>query len=163
VIDRFIKGIPAKLWLSQKTWRVVTRKLPLTCMDMIFEREDSSILYGYRIRPYSNMWALIGGRLLYGEGLRQCARRISSEYHMSVTGLYLVGVFPVRHRTRFDVSIAIAAPLARGNPRTDGLELAKTNWFKEVPTTLGTNYRKMITKCKLQQTLPEVMAFSRLD
>jgi len=76
---------------------------------LILQRDDHSVLYGYRlIDPYARKWSLIGGRFLYGESLMERARRIAGEYGMGFRDLYLVGVFPVKFNARSDVSIAVA-------------------------------------------------------
>jgi len=51
----------------------------------------------------------MGGRILFGEGLSDAIRRISTEYSMKVEKAYLVGVFPITFRTRSDIAIAVAA------------------------------------------------------
>jgi ADP-ribose pyrophosphatase YjhB (NUDIX family) len=147
MIDSADKGIPKDKWVPPPLWRRVVKFIPLCCMDMVFQRDDGSVLYGYRlIDPYSLRWSLVGGRFLYGEGLIECARRIAGEYGMGFRDLYLVGVFPVKFDTRSDVSIAVAASGSFGTPVADGKEFSSLAWKRTPPRNLGENYRMMLLK-----------------
>ena len=83
-------------WLPARLWDEIIQKMPVPCVDLILQRPNDSILYGWRlISPYRNVWALVGGRMLRGENLLQSASRIAREYGLRVGRLYLNGVFPV--------------------------------------------------------------------
>jgi len=111
-----LKKIPSDKWLDEELWNKVKLRLPIATLDIIFER-DEKVLYGYRrIPPYRNVWAFIGGRILFGEGLSDTIRKISTEYGMRVDKAYLVGVFPITFRARSDIAIAVAAPDSYGEP-----------------------------------------------
>ena len=141
------KGIPKEKWIPNSLWKKITASIPLACADIIFERQDRSILYGYRIiQPYRNVWALIGGIILYGENLRHVATRIGHEYGLSFQDLYQVGVFPSTFRTRSTVTVALAATNATGEPIVDGKEFSKMRWSSTMPAGLGGSYKKMILK-----------------
>jgi ADP-ribose pyrophosphatase YjhB (NUDIX family) len=104
-----LKKIPSDKWLDEELWNKVKLRLPIATLDIIFER-DEKVLYGYRrIPPYRNVWAFIGGRILFGEGLSDTIRKISTEYGMRVDKAYLVGVFPITFRARSDIAIGVAA------------------------------------------------------
>jgi ADP-ribose pyrophosphatase YjhB (NUDIX family) len=76
-----LKGISKEKWIPPALWKRIINVMPLPCIDVIFQREDQSILYGWRLlSPYNNVWALLGGRLLYRENLAQCAKRIAREW-----------------------------------------------------------------------------------
>jgi 8-oxo-dGTP pyrophosphatase MutT (NUDIX family) len=93
-IGNNVKRIPSDKWLDKELWSKVKLCLPIATLDIIFER-DGKVLYGYRrIPPYRNVWAFIGGRILFSEGLSDAIRRISSEYGMKVDKAYLVEVLP---------------------------------------------------------------------
>jgi ADP-ribose pyrophosphatase YjhB (NUDIX family) len=118
-----------------------------TLLDIIFEHEEGSILYGYRtISPYNKVWALVGGRTLFGEGIRDAARRISREYEVVISTAHLIGVFPVAFQGQSDVSLAIASIKLKCEPRPDGLELSRMEWRSHPPRNLGDDYRKMTDK-----------------
>jgi ADP-ribose pyrophosphatase YjhB (NUDIX family) len=104
-----LKKIPSDKWLDEELWNKVKLRLPIATLDIIFER-DEKVLYGYRrIPPYRNVWAFIGGRILFGEGLSDTIRKISTEYGMRVDKAYLVGVSPITFRARSDIAIGVAA------------------------------------------------------
>jgi len=64
---------------------VTKLRLHIATLDIIFDR-DGNVLYGYRrLPPYSNVWAFIGGRILFGEGLLDTIRRISSECDLRIS------------------------------------------------------------------------------
>ncbi len=149
------KGIPTIKWMPEPLWKESLKYIPVPCLDIIFERGDGSILYGYRkISPYNKVWALIGGRMLFGEGMRDAARRLSREHGMMLGRAYLVGVFPVTFQDRSDVSIAIASPESKGKSTPDGQEFNRLQWRSRPPRNLGDNYRKMVVKwMKLRKSL----------
>ena len=140
------KQIPKEKWLPKKLWNDVIRTMPIACVDMIFQRPDS-ILYGFRlIKPYANQWALVGGRVLRGENLRQCANRIANEYGLHFEKLYLNGVYPVNFPNRSDIVISLVARNISGQPKIDGYEFSKFKWTPNPPRKIGANYLRMVTE-----------------
>ncbi len=140
------KQIPKKKWLPKKLWNDVLRTMPIACVDMIFQRPDHSILYGFRlIKPYANVWALVGGRVLRGENLHQCAHRIADEYGLHFENLYLNGVYPVNFPNRSDIVISLVARNVSGQPQVDGYEFSKFRWATNPPKKIGANYLRMVT------------------
>ena len=140
-------GIPKRKWIPTELWNQILSKLPIPCLDLIVQRPNNSILYGWRlIPPYRNKWALIGGRILHGEDLRGCASRIATEYGLTFGRLYLNGVFPINFSTRADLVISLAAIDISGEPRVDGFEFSKFVWSRRPPLGIGTNYHRMVMK-----------------
>ena len=121
--------------------------MPIPCVDVIFQREDRSILYGWRlINPYNDVWALPGGRIAHRENIKQSARRIARHYGLRFRELYLVGVFPVNFPKRADISVAVAASEVSGEVVADGFEFSRFAWMKTPPKRLGANYGRMVAK-----------------
>ena len=134
-------------WIIPSLWKRIVKVLPLVCVDVVFQRDDLSILYGWRlINPYNDVWALPGGRIWHGESIKQCARRIAKEYGLRFEELCLIGVFPIKFPKRSDISIAVAASQVSGEPKVDGFEFSRFAWMKAPPRRLGANYRRMISK-----------------
>ena len=157
------KGIPKEKWIPYPLWKKIAALIPLPCADLIFERRDRSTLYGFRIiQPYRNVWALIGGVILYGESLNHAATRIGREYGISFQNLYLVGVYPSRFRTRSTVTVALVATSAEGEPIVDGKEFSKMVWRKSMPPGLGGSYKKMILKWNKARRSRSFLALNRL-
>jgi ADP-ribose pyrophosphatase YjhB (NUDIX family) len=163
-ITSFDKGIPSQKWIEPALWNRIVEYLPIACVDLIFEREDGRILYGYRIiEPYKNVWALIGGRILIGESLKQAARRIAREYGLAFSQLFEIGVSISNFRIRSTITVALAAVGASEEPVLDGKEFSKFTWTSESPRTLGRAYRGMIAKWKLQKASKEILSMNRLE
>ena len=158
------KKLPKSKWMSRKLWKETLKYLPIACIDIIFERRDSQeILMGYRIiPPYKNVWALIGGRMIFGEGLREAAARIAKEYGIKFQRLYLVGVFPVVFSFRSDVAIALASPDALGDPIADKKEFSTFKWTEEPPNRTGGNYVSMIASWKKVKQSGELLELNRI-
>jgi ADP-ribose pyrophosphatase YjhB (NUDIX family) len=134
-------------WISPSLWKRIVEVLPLACVDVLLQRDDSSILYGWRlINPYNDVWALPGGRVWRGESIKQCARRIAKEYGLRFQALCLIGVFPIKFPRRSDISIAVAALQISGEPEVDGFEFSRFAWMKAPPQRLGANYKRMVSK-----------------
>jgi ADP-ribose pyrophosphatase YjhB (NUDIX family) len=158
------KGIPPEKWLSPDVWRKVTETMPIPCVDIIFERTDAALLYGWRlITPYRQVWALVGGRILWGESLQQCAFRIAKEYGLGFCQLYLNGVFPVSFPNRSDVVISLAARKISGQPQVDGFEFSKFTWSRKPPKRLGRNYLRMITQWSRVGKSKDYLKLNRLS
>jgi hypothetical protein len=163
MIKRSDKGVPQSVWLPEELWKEVTQKLPIPCVDLIFERDDGATLYGYRrIPPYRNVWALIGGRMLFGEGLRDSAARIADEYHARVGQLFLVGVFPIWFKQRSDVAIALSTRSVTFDLQPDGVEFTRFDWLSRPPSRLGGNYKRMITKWASLKLSPEALSLAEI-
>lgn len=150
-------------WMSDRLWNEVRVSLPIACVDVIVSNADGAVLLGWRvIRPYVNVWALPGGRLRVREDLRSAAQRILSGHRILANEFYLVGVFPVRFPSRFDVSMCVAASSYSGTAIPDGVEFTDVRWFKTIPKRTGKNYREMIKKWHEARRLPEVIKFNQV-
>ena len=137
----------SKSWLSKKAWELVVEKMSIPCVDMIFQHCNGSILFGWRlIKPYNNVWALPGGRMLRGESLVRCASRIGDEYGLSFKELYLTGVFPINFGWRSDVPTCLTARQVSGTPCVDGFEFSKFSWRHIPPSRTGKNYCRMVSR-----------------
>ena len=157
------KQIPKKKWLPKKLWNDVLKTMPIACVDIIFQRQDLSILYGFRlIKPYANVWALLGGRVLRGENLQQCADRIAKEYGLHYKKLYLNGVYPVTFRNRSDIVISLAARNISGQSQVDGFEFSKFKWTPNPPRNLGANYLRMVRGWQTRMYSREFLKHSQL-
>ena len=162
-VDRFRKKIPQEKWLPAGLWSKTLRFMPIPCVDLIFERSDKCILYGWRlINPYNDAWALVGGRMMRGENLLECASRIAKEYGLSYKELFLNGVFPVNFPKRSDLVISLAARRIAGEPRVDGFEFSSFRWAKTPPKRLGTNYSRMVTKWRKASKSSHFLELNRL-
>ena len=140
-----VRGVDG--WVSEPLWRQVKSNIPVACVDIIVSNPTGAVLLGWRvIRPYVNVWALPGGRIRIGEDLAKTVRRNLSSHGLTAKGLYLVGVFPIRFPSRFDISICVAAKGFSGTAVADGAEFTKIGWFKSVPKGTGKNYVEMIKK-----------------
>jgi ADP-ribose pyrophosphatase YjhB (NUDIX family) len=161
VADR--KNVPRGKWLSPSEWSEVMKKMPIACLDLVVERNDNSILYGWRlISPYRNVWALPGGRILHHESLIECAKRITNEYGLNFRELYLIGVSTTSFQVRSDISITAAALKITGEPRADGFEFSRLIWMRKSPLRLGASYRKAVIKWKRAKTSNEFKKLNRL-
>ena len=133
--------------ISTPCWHEVTRKMPIPCVDTIVWKKHA-ILLGWRtIRPYKNVWALLGGRITYGESFAQTATRQCMESGLKIHKPHFVGVYPVRFPTRQDITICMAAEWKSGDP-TPTTELSHYEWFEpdrigEI-RRIGGNYKKML-------------------
>jgi ADP-ribose pyrophosphatase YjhB (NUDIX family) len=157
------KRIPKEKWLPKKLWNDVLRTMPIACVDIIFQRSDLSILYGFRlIKPYANVWALVGGRVLRGENLHQCASRIGNEYGLHFEKLNLNGVYPVTFPNRSDVVISLVARNISGQPLADGYEFSKFKWAPNPPRNLGANYLRMVKGWQTRVHSQEFLKHSQL-
>jgi ADP-ribose pyrophosphatase YjhB (NUDIX family) len=157
-------SIPREKWIPSELWVKVTKLVPLSCVDLILQRKDGSILYGFRqIKPYNGVWAFPGGRIIHGEDLVQGAHRVAAEYGLNFKELYLVGVFPVNFPTRADIAIALAGLKLSGEPIVDGFEFSSFLWSKQPPRKLGTNYRRMLLKWVQARTSADFLRLNRLQ
>jgi ADP-ribose pyrophosphatase YjhB (NUDIX family) len=159
-----LKNIPKEKWIPESLWKRIVGVVPLACVDVIFQRGDRSILYGWRLlNPYNNVWAFPGGRLLYHENLKQCAKRIAHEYGLRFEELYLNGVFPVSFPKRSDVTVSLAAKEVTGEPRVDGIEFSEFVWARRPPKALGANYRRQVVKWLAASKSNEFLRLNRLQ
>ena len=150
-------------WIPEVLWRKVIEAIPIACVDVLVENGRGDVLLGWRrIRPYKDVWALPGGRLMKGEKLKAAATRILDEYGLIVGDMFLVGVFPVKFPSRADVSICIAGVYCNGDPKPDGKEFSSFSWTKKVPKGIGANYRRMIGRWRAMKKKPDVTKFDRL-
>lgn len=156
-------GVARQKWIPTKLWNEIVEKMPIPCVDIIFQRPNNSILYGWRlISPYRNVWALVGGRILHGENLLQSASRIAKEYDLVIGRLYLNGVFPVNFPNRADVVISLAARAISGEARVDGYEFSKFTWATRPPKRSGRNYRRMVRNWDQVSKSKEFLRLNRL-
>ena len=134
-------------WLRPTCWTEVLKKMPVPCVDVIVHSKGS-VLMGWRsIPPYRNVWALIGGRIHFGETFEETAIRNCLNSSLHVSNLSSLGVFPVRFQTRHDITMCIAAELQSGVPKPTP-EMARYRWFRKNEIgrirPIGGNYKRML-------------------
>lgn len=152
-----------KGWVSNRLWNQVKASVPIACVDVIIPDFNGAVLLGWRtIHPYVDVWALPGGRVRMGEDLTTAARRILSAHNILANDFYLVGVFPIKFPSRFDVSICVAARNHSGTAVPDGNEFTKVRWFITLPNGIGKNYRKMIEKWRRMRRKPQLIKFNQI-
>ena len=157
-MNRQVKG-----WVPEALWRSVKAKIPIACVDVIVSRPTGAVLLGWRvIRPYINVWATPGGRIRMDEDLSTAARRVLSYHGLSANDFYLVGVFPIKFLSRFDISICLAAGTFSGTPVPDGTEFKKVGWFRNLPHRTGKNYVEMINKWRRLANSPQTLVFNQI-
>ena len=150
-------------WVPDRLWSQVKASVPIACVDVIIPDPHDAVLLGWRaIHPYVNVWALPGGRVRVGEDVATAARRILSAHNILANDFYLVGVFPIRFPSRFDVSICVAARSYSGTAVPDGTEFTNVRWFSTLPTGIGRNYRKMMEKWRRMKRLPQTIKFNQI-
>lgn len=150
-------------WIPEHVWLQIKRSIPIPCVDVLLENSNGRLLLGWRkISPYGNVWATPGGRVLRGEGLRNAAHRILSEYGLTARNLFLVGVFPVKFPSRADVTICVASNRPAGMPIADGYEFSSFRWVREVPSKTGANYVKMILRWRLLRRSVQTLRFAKI-
>jgi len=133
--------------MSTRLWSQVKKNMSIPCVDIILENRHGGVLLGWRrIEPYSNVWALPGGRLLKSEKPQSAAGRVLSDYGLSASNFFLVGVFPINFPTRSDLTICLASRHIEGVARPDGFEFSSFRWADKLPNRLGANYRRMIVR-----------------
>ena len=139
------RGNKMKGWLPQSTWNKILKEMPIPCVDIICINVKGEILYGKRIiKPYQNVWALIGGRVLRGESPKSAALRNLAKYGIHTKkDLTLNGVFNVNFGWRSDISTSFIAQNIT-EPTNTGKEFFKFEWKRNMPTPIGGMYRKMI-------------------
>ena len=154
---------PGRDWMPESVWKQVKQYVPIPCLDVVLENYDGDVLLGWRrIPPYRDVWALPGGRLHRGEGIKAAAARILAEYCLSVRDLFLVGVFPIRFPSRADVPICVAGRIAKGEATPDGEEFSSFRWTSRLPVDLGANYKRMIERWRYMKRYPELMRLCKL-
>jgi ADP-ribose pyrophosphatase YjhB (NUDIX family) len=136
-----------RTWLRPTCWKEVLKKMPIPCVDVVIHSKGR-VLMGWRsIPPYRNVWALLGGRMHYGETFEETALRNCLKSGLHVSDLSSLGVFPVRFRTRHDITMCIAAELLSGIPKPTP-EMRRYRWYRmneiERIDPIGGNYRRML-------------------
>ena len=97
-----------------------------------------------------------------GESLAKAARRVLSSHGIVANGFYLVGVFPIRFPSRFDISICVATRSFSGDPIPDGAEFKKIGWFRNLPKGTGKNYVEMIEKWRKIRRSAQILKLNQV-
>ena len=141
--------------IPQKLWKLILAEMPIACVDIIIHKKlkrKTCVLLGYRkIYPYTNRWALPGGRIIKNESLQETANRQLTEIGLSTTNSFcLVGVYPVNFKRRSDVSICLSTRSGSSQEPQPTKELVRYMWrdVSDLPSSLGINYRRMLRDFK---------------
>ena len=65
--------------IPQRTYNTIISNIPIVCVDVVIDWNDSVLLVKRKLEPCKNMWFIPGGRLLKGELLEQAAIRKAKE------------------------------------------------------------------------------------
>ena len=131
-----------------RCWNTLVKRMPIPCVDTIVHRRGEVLLGWRTIQPYKNVWALIGGRMRYGETFSDTSIRNCQESGLMIQQPKYLGIFPIRFlHGRHELSICIVARHVKGEPKPTR-ELAKYIWVKENELAkmhpIGANYLKML-------------------
>ena len=144
--------------IPQELWKRILANMPIACVDIIIYKKvkrETCVLLGYRkIFPYGDVWALPGGRIIKKESLRDTANRQLKEIGLRPADEYrLVGVYPVNFKDRSDITICFSAHLTTSQEPRPTRELVKYTWRRlgDLPSRLGSNYRRMLRDFKAQR------------
>ena len=164
MVKSTFNSIPKRHWMKEELWKETLMHVPIPCVDLILQHPNTQeFVIGYRkIAPYKNVWALPGGRMMFGEDLKKAAVRIAREYGMRFSELYLVGVFPVAFSFRSDVAIALASSHVFGDPIPDGKEFSTFRWVRNAPKPIGKNYELMISKWRKVKKSNEFLKLNKI-
>lgn len=140
--------LSTRFYISPRSWKELTGKIPIPCVDTIVYRDDCVLLGWRTIPPYRNVWALIGGRMHYGESFVDTSIRHCRESGLRIEQTQYVGVFPIRFPMgRHDLAFCLAARYVSGDPKRTR-ELSECVWVRENQTDMmpdvGGNYLKML-------------------
>ena len=135
-------------YISESCWSQLVRRMPIPCVDTIVYKYDNVLLGWRTISPYRNVWALIGGRMRYGESFADTSIRNCQESGITIHQPRYVGLFPVKFpKGRHDLTICMAAKHRSGEPKPTH-ELSKYVWAgrSDLPKLrlIGANYLKML-------------------
>ena len=145
----------SKLYITPRCWKQLVRKMPIPCVDTIVYR-GARVLLGWRtILPYRNVWALLGGRMLYGESFEDTSKRNCKESGLTVHQPEYLGIFPIKFPSgRHDLVLCMSAKYIRGEPRPTR-ELSKYVWTTKDAADeihpIGGNYLKMLRRWRKGQ------------
>jgi len=122
--------------------------MPIPCVDTIVYRDDWILLGWRRILPYRNVWALLGGRMRYGDSFAETSIRNCKESGLTVQQHRYLGIFPIKFpHGRHDLTICMVAKYASGEPKATR-EISKYTWTTkegmEEIHPIGGNYLKML-------------------
>lgn len=150
-------------WLPEPVWRKVKASVPIACVDVILCNPNDAVLLGWRlIHPYVKVWATPGGRIRMGESLTKAAQRILSTHRIMAKHFYLVGVFPIKFPSRFDISICVASESFSGTPVPDGTEFKRLGWFRKMPKGTGKNYVRMIREWRRLKASAQILSLNQI-
>jgi len=136
-------------YISSECWKQIIRKMPVPCVDTIIHKDDH-VLLGWRIIiPYRNVWALIGGRMHWGESFSDTSIRNCQDCGLVVQNPQYLGIFPTKFpKGRHDLVICMAARYIGGEPEPTE-EFSKYAWIMKSDLDeihpIGSNYMKMLT------------------
>ncbi len=134
-------------WINEECWKELIKKMPIPCVDVIVYRGHNFLMGWRTISPYRNVWALIGGRMLYGESFIETAIRHCKDSDISISNPSYIGIFPVKFQSRHDITICMVADMKSGVPKATK-ELTRFKWYniEEIDkiSQIGNNYRKML-------------------
>jgi len=143
-----LRRSPSRGHISAECWKQVTRKMPIPCVDTIVYRKNCVLMAWRIIAPYSNVWALIGGRMWYGETFAETSIRNCRESGLEICRPRYLGIFPIKFpQGRHDLTVCMTARYVSGEPRPTR-ELSKYRWItrSEIDEVhlAGGNYLKML-------------------
>ena len=81
--------------IQSELYRDILEVLPILCIDLVIQNEDGEyLLIKRKNEPLKGEWWVIGGRVVKGETLEECARRkISEELSINIGSLECIGYY----------------------------------------------------------------------
>jgi ADP-ribose pyrophosphatase YjhB (NUDIX family) len=136
-----------KMWLSQKDFDYIYRRVPRLCVDLIIKNEKGILLTKRIIPPAKGKWHVPGGTVYIEETLEQAAKRIAkSELNVEIEIIKDIGFmeFPVKEEIYGKpVSIAFLVKIVSGEIKGSA-QAMEIEFFEKLPENMMVDHKRFL-------------------
>ncbi len=134
--------------LPYKTFKYIYARVPRLCVDVVIKTRQGVLLSRRDIPPAKGKWHIPGGTVLWGETLKQAAKRVArEELGISVKIKKIIGVLEYTSKSGFGQSISVEYLVLITSGKISGSEQAKNiNFFNTLPNNTIIEQKNFLKK-----------------
>ena len=125
--------------IPEKTFQLIKRNVPLSCVDLILcNNKNEFLLVKRKISPYKNKWCLPGGIIKRNQKLKhRLAQVAKAELGVTLSKVKPLGFYEKMYQSRHDISHCFTARSDTRRIKLD-FQASEARFFKRIPHNTAT-------------------------
>ena len=146
-----MSSVSERKHIPNRLYKRIFSVVPRLCVDLLIIENDCILLTKRRDNPGKGYWHIPGGRVIYGERLREAIKRKASEeinIEVEKSNLVHIHEYPLKYSVGHDISLCYLVK-SKGSIK----ETSNMKFFSRRPKELFPTQDQIISRIKLNNNV----------